>query len=249
MSSNPKTPTVAPYDYRDIAGMVDHALLNPALDQKALEAGLRLAKDYAVASVCIVPHYLGRAAEVLAGSGVRATTTIGFPHGANATSVKVNEAERAIADGAAELDMVVNVTRVLSSDWDYVEGEIRVIVELSHARGVKLKVIFENCYLDDSHKIRLCQLCGALTVDWVKTSTGFGTGGATLSDLRLMREHSPPAVEVKAAGGVRTLDELFEFRPFVTRCGLSRTREILDDCRKRLGLEPISSVETTSSAY
>jgi deoxyribose-phosphate aldolase len=240
MSSSPAAPP--PYRYDDIAGMVDHALLVPTLTSGELEAGLRLALDYRVASVCIVPHHVTRAAEVVAGSGVRATTTIGFPHGANRTSAKVREAEIALDDGAVELDAVVNVSRVLSDDWDYVGAEIRALVELTHARNAKLKLIFENGYLEDGQKVRLCELAGALGADWVKTSTGFGPGGAALSDVRLMREHSPAPVQVKAAGGIRTLDELLAFRPFVTRVGLSRTREVLDECRRRLDLEPITNV-------
>jgi deoxyribose-phosphate aldolase len=227
----------ATYRYEDIAGMVDHALLSPSLDPAALEAGLGFAVAYRVASVCIVPHYLARAAEVLAGSGVRATTTIGFPHGAQATAAKLREAELALAEGGVELDAVVNVSRVLGLDWAYVASEVRALVATCHNGGAKLKLIFENCYLADSHKIRLCELAGELGADWVKTSTGFGSGGATLADLRLMREHSPPVVQVKASGGIRTLDELLAMRPFVTRVGLSRTREILDECRRRLGLD------------
>ena len=244
----------SPYRYDDIAGMVDHALLVPTLTGAEFEAGLRLARDYGVASVCIVPHYLARAAEALSGSGVRATTTIGFPHGASRTNVKVREAESALDDGGVELDAVINVSRVLGGDWDYVSAEIRALVDVAHARGAKLKLIFENGYLADAQKIRLSELSGSLGVDWVKTSTGFGPGGATLADVRLMREHAPDAVQVKAAGGIRTLDELLAFRPFVTRCGLSRTREVLGECRSRLGLEPITSSEgapnvATSSGY
>jgi deoxyribose-phosphate aldolase len=248
------TTTTAPFGYDDIAGMVDHALLVPTLTSGELEAGLRLALDYRVASVCVVPHYLARAGETLSGSGVRATTTIGFPHGTSRTSVKVHEVEAALDDGAVELDAVVNVSRVLGLDWDYVGAEIRALVEVTHARGAKLKLIFENGYLENPHKVRLCELAGELGVDWVKTSTGFGPGGATLADVRLMREHSPPSVQVKAAGGIRTLDELLAFRPFVTRVGLSRTREILDECRRRLDLEPITNVPSaravaTNSGY
>jgi deoxyribose-phosphate aldolase len=243
------TTTTAPFGYDDIAGMMDHALLVPTLKPSELEAGLRLALDYRVASVCIVPHYLARAAETLSGSGVRATTTIGFPHGTSRTSVKVHEIEAALDDGAVELDAVANVSRVLGLDWDYVGAEIRALVEATHARSAKLKLIFENGHLADPHKVRLCELAGELGVDWVKTSTGFGPGGATLSDVRLMREHAPASVQVKAAGGIRTLDEILEFRSFVTRVGVSRTRQILDECRTRLRLEPIASVTTTSGGY
>jgi deoxyribose-phosphate aldolase len=195
-----------------------------------------------VASVCILPYALSRCADLLRGSTVKSSTTIGFPHGGHATSVKVAEAERALADGGEELDMVVNISQVLSGGWDYVRRDISAVVEAAHAKGAKVKVIFENCYLQDQHKIRLCQICGEERADWVKTSTGYGSGGATIEDLKLMRAHSPPAVQVKAAGGVRDLDKLLEVRALgVTRCGASRTREMLDDCRRRLNLPPLGS--------
>jgi deoxyribose-phosphate aldolase len=225
------------YTYTQIAKMIDHSLLNPTLTVEELERGLQVALDYDVASVCIMPYYLKRCAEVLAGSTVRASTTIGFPHGGHTTAVKVAEAERALADGGEELDMVVNISRVLSGDWDAVRADLKAVVDVTHAAGQKVKVIFENCYLDDAQKIKLCALCGELDADWVKTSTGYGTGGATDADLKLMRAHSPPNVQVKAAGGVRTLDRLLEVRALgVTRVGASRTTTILDECRQRLGL-------------
>jgi len=225
------------YTYADIAKMIDHSLLNPTLDADALEAGCRLAVEYDVASVCILPYYLKRCAEILAGSTVVPSTTIGFPHGGHATAVKLAEARQALADGGRELDMVVNISKVLSRDWDYVRADIAPIVEAAHAAGAKVKVIFENCYLADEHKIRLCELCGELRADWVKTSTGYGTGGATMDDLKLMRRHAPAHVQVKAAGGVRDLDTLLAVRAIgVTRSGASRTREILDECKRRLGL-------------
>lgn len=136
--------------------------------------------------------------------------------------------------------MVVNISQVLSGQWDYVRQEIQEITAAAHSAGQKIKVIFENCYLQDSDKIRLCEICGELNCDWVKTSTGYGTSGAALADLKLMREHSPPHVQVKAAGGIRTLDQLLEARPFITRCGASKTAEILNECRQRLGLSAIT---------
>jgi deoxyribose-phosphate aldolase len=186
----------------------------------------------------------------LAGSTVKASTTIGFPHGGHTTEIKVAEARRALTDGGQELDMVVNISQVLSENWTYVRNDIAAIVEATHAAGQKLKVIFENCYLKDSHKIKLCEICGALNVDWVKTSTGYGTGGATMEDLALMRKHSPAHVQVKAAGGVRDLDALLKVRELgVSRCGASRTKEMLDDCLRRLGREPLSGAATGSSGY
>ena len=224
------------YTYDAITKMIDHSLLGPTLTRDDLEAGLGLALEYDVASVCIMPYYLKRCAEVLRGSGVRASTTIGFPHGGHTTAVKLAEARQALADGGEELDTVVNISKVLSGDWDAVADELRAVIDLAHDAGQKVKVIFENCYLDDGQKIRLCEICGRLGADWVKTSTGYGTGGATLADLRLMRAHSPPTVQVKAAGGVRDLEALLAVRAVgVTRVGATRTRDILDDCRRRLG--------------
>lgn len=224
------------YAYEDIAGMIDHSLLNPALTAEQLEAGCRLAVEYRVASVCILPYYLRRCAELLAGSGVKASTTIGFPHGGHATAIKVAEARQALADGGEELDMVVNISQVLSGRWDYVREELRAVIDLTHAAGQKVKVIFENCYLNDDHKVFLCEICSELGADWVKTSTGYGGGGATLDDLALMRKHAAPHVQVKAAGGVRDLDALLKVRALgVTRCGASRTQDMLDECQRRIG--------------
>ena len=223
------------YTYEQIAKMIDHSLLQPVIVQKELEAGCRLALEYDVASVCILPYYLKRCAEILKGSTVKASTTVGFPHGGHTTAVKVAEATQALDDGAEELDMVVNINQVLSENWSYVRDDIRAVVDVAHARGQKVKVIFENCYLQDSHKIRLCEICGDVRADWVKTATGFGTGGATVEDLKLMRAHSPPHVQVKAAGGVRDFDKLLEVRALgVTRAGATRTADILDACRRRL---------------
>jgi deoxyribose-phosphate aldolase len=225
------------YTYQDIARMIDHSLLNPTLTDKDLEQGCRLALDYGCASVCIMPYYLKRCAEILKGSTVKASTTIGFPHGGHATAIKAAEAQKALDDGGEELDMVVNISKVLSGDWDYVRWDIGAVIELAHARGAKVKVIFENCYLKDEHKIRLCAICGELGADWVKTSTGYGTGSATLEDLRLMRAHSPAHVQVKAAGGIRDLDKLLEVRALgVTRVGASGTADILNECKRRVGL-------------
>jgi deoxyribose-phosphate aldolase len=228
------------YTYEQIARMIDHSLLNPTLTTDDLERGIRLALAYDVASVCIMPYYLRRCTELLAGSTVKPGTTIGFPHGGHTTAIKVAEVEQALADGAMELDMVVNISKVLSGDWDYVRAEIKAIVDTAHAQQRKVKVIFENCYLQDVHKIRLCEICGEVGADWVKTSTGYGSGGATHEDLKLMRAHCPAHVQIKAAGGVRTLDQLLAVRALgVTRCGASRTADILDECRRRLGLPPI----------
>lgn len=226
--------------YADLAKMIDHSLLKPTLTAAELDAGCKLALKYDVASVCILPYYLKRCAEILRGSDVKASTTIGFPHGGHATAIKLAEAKQALADGGQELDMVVNISAVLSRDWDYVRQDIKVVVDAAHEAGQKVKVIFENCYLNDEHKIRLCEICGEIGADWVKTSTGYGSGGATLEDLALMRKHSPPHVQVKAAGGVRDIDMLLKVRELgVTRCGASRTDDMLDEWRRRLGMTAI----------
>jgi deoxyribose-phosphate aldolase len=219
---------------RDVAKMIDHSLLRPTLSVDELEQGIRLARQYDVASVYIMPYYLKRCAELLAGSTVLPGTTIGFPHGGHVTAIKVAEARQALDDGGVELDMVINVSKALSGDWSYVSDEIKAIVDLAHERSGKVKVIFENCYLKDEHKIRLCEICGEARADWVKTATGYGSGGATLEDLRLMRKHAPEHVQIKAAGGVRDLDMALAVRKIgVTRFGCTRTREILEECRRR----------------
>ncbi len=223
------------YSYLDIAKMIDHSLLNPSLTDGELEAGCRLALQYDVASVCVKPYFLARCAELLAGSKVAAGTVIGFPHGGHTTAVKAAEAERALLDGGAELDMVVNIGKVLSEDWTYVRDDIRTIVQLTHSGGGIVKVIFENSYLQDVHKIRLCEICTEVEADFVKTSTGYSSGGATLADLKLMRKHTPPRIRVKAAGGIRTLDALLEVRAIgVSRSGATRTAEMLNECQQRL---------------
>jgi len=221
--------------YEAIARRIDHSLLGPTLNQAELEAGCRLAVRYHVASVCIKPYGVPLAAALLRGSDVAVGTTIGFPHGGHATAVKLYEAERALDDGATELDMVVNIGQVLGGDWDAVSADIAAVTDAAHRRGALVKVIFENCYLNDAQKIRLCKICGEVRADYVKTSTGYGTGGATEADLILMRRESPPHVKLKAAGGVRTLDGMISCaRIGCDRIGASRTAEVLDELKARL---------------
>ena len=226
---------MAAYTYSDIARMLDHSLLQQVLTDADLEQGCRLARDYGVASVCIKPYAVRLAADILAGSNVAVGTTIGFPHGGHKTSIKVAESEQALADGARELDMVVNIGKVLSQDWRYVQDDIRAVVEAAHAGKALVKVIFENCFLQDEHKERLCRICGEVKADFVKTSTGYGSEGATDHDLQLMRRCAPPHVQVKAAGGVRTFERLMQVRALgVSRVGATATRAILDECKARL---------------
>jgi deoxyribose-phosphate aldolase len=223
--------------YVEIAKMFDHSMLQPVLTDAELEAGCRMARDYGVATVCIKPYAVPLAHDILAGSGVGVCTTIGFPHGGHLTSVKVFESERAIDDGASELDMVVNIGKVLSGDWDFVTRDITAVVDAAHKRRAIVKVIFENCFLKDEHKVRLCEICGDVGADFVKTSTGYGETGATDHDLALMRKHSPPRVQVKAAGGVKSYDRVLAVRALgVTRIGASVTKAILDECKKALGV-------------
>jgi deoxyribose-phosphate aldolase len=229
------------YNYPAIAKMIDHSLLNPALTAAALEEGCALATRYDVASVCIVPYYLARCAALLAGTTVRASTTIGFPHGCHTTAVKLAEIRQALIDGGQELDAVINISKARSGDWQYVQDELAALAAATHEGGAKIKVIFENAYLDDAAKIRLCEICAEIGVDWVKTSTGYAPSGATLADLVLMRKYSPANIQVKAAGGVRDLDTLLGIRDLgVSRVGTSNTVAILEECRNRLGLEPLS---------
>ncbi len=226
------TPTLA-----ELAKMFDHSLLQPHLTDADLEKGCALAAEYRVASVCIKPYAVPLAAKLLAGSGVLVSTTIGFPHGGHLTKVKVFESVAAIDDGAVELDMVVNIGKVLSGDWAAVAADVAAVVDAAHTRRAKVKVIFENALLKDDHKKELCKICGDAGADWVKTSTGYAESGATIDDLKLMRAFSPPHVQVKAAGGVRSFDTLMAVREVgVTRVGATATKAILDDAKARLAL-------------
>jgi deoxyribose-phosphate aldolase len=239
-------------DYETIAKMIDHSLLNPTLTDHELEEGCKLAILYSTASVCILPYSLRRSAELLRGTTVKTSTTIGFPHGGHTTAVKLAEAQQALRDGGQELDAVINISKAKSGDWKYVQDELKALADATHAGGAKIKVIFENAYLVDKEKIRMCEICAEIGADWVKTSTGYGPGGATMHDLELMRRHSPPRVQIKAAGGIRDLDALLSVRAIgVSRVGATRTAAILEEWRKRLGLMTLShaGAAAASSAY
>ena len=225
--------------------MIDHALLQPTMTDRELEDGCRAAAEYQVATVCVKPYFVVRAAELLEGKGVGVGTVIGFPHGANATEIKRYETEQACRDGATEIDMVINNGKVFSGDWDYVQQDIRAVVEEAHKHNALVKVIFETDFLpDDAMKKRLCALCGEVGADYVKTSTGFGytkqsngtfaTVGATEHDLRLMREACPPGVQVKASGGIRDLDTLIRCKELgCGRVGAAATVAILEEYKRR----------------
>jgi deoxyribose-phosphate aldolase len=236
---------------RDIAKTIDHSLLRPELDDAFVEDGCRLAAKYDVASVCVRPADVKRATAILKGTDVAVGTTIGFPHGNHETETKVFEARRALADGATELDMVIKIGALKSGRDSDVEDDIRAVVEVAHAAGAIVKVIFENAYLTDAEKVRACRLTEAAGADFVKTSTGFAPSGATHEDLRLMRANTGPHVQVKAAGGVRTLDALLAVMEIgVTRIGATATETIIQDFRARkAGESPSSAVTADSGAY
>ena len=219
---------------RDIAKTIDHSLLRPELDDAFVEDGCRLAAKYDVASVCVRPADVRRARAILDGTDVAVGTTIGFPHGNHLTETKVFEARRALDDGATELDMVIQIGALKSGRDADVEADIKAIVDVAHAAGAIVKVIFENAYLTDDEKVRACRLTEAAGGDFVKTSTGFAPSGATHDDLRLMRANTSPHVQVKAAGGVRTLDALIDVMNLgVTRIGATATETIILDFRAR----------------
>jgi deoxyribose-phosphate aldolase len=225
--------TVADVTYDRLAGTIDHSLLRPELTLAEIAEGCAIAARYEVASVCVRPADVATAAELLAGSPVAVGTVVGFPHGSHATATKVFEAEKALADGAAELDMVINIGWLRSGDDKRAGDDIRAVVEAA-GHGVVVKVILENAYLTNDEKVRGCRLAESAGADYVKTSTGFGPGGATLEDLRLMRATVSDSVRVKAAGGVRTLDALLEVISIgVDRVGATQTAAILDDFRTR----------------
>ena len=219
-----------------LAKTIDHSLLRPELDDPFVEDGCRLAAEYDVASVCVRPADVSRAAALLKGTDVAVGTVIGFPHGSSKTSTKAAEVREALADGATELDMVINIGALRSGRDDEVRAEIGSIVDIAHAAGAIVKVILENAYLSDEEKARACRLAEAAGADFVKTSTGFASSGATHEDLALMRRTVSPRVQVKAAGGIRTLDDLLAVMALgVTRIGATQTKPILDDFRARIG--------------
>jgi deoxyribose-phosphate aldolase len=244
------------YSYEQLAKMIDHSLLQPTLTDQELEDGCRLAAKYGVASVCIKPYAVQRAAELLRGTGVLVGCVIGFPHGNSCTESKRYETELACRDSAVEIDMVINVGKAMSGDWDYVEHDVKAVCDEAHKHRAKVKVIFENDYLanggaglrSDDFKRKLCQISERAGADWVKTSTGYGFvkqpdgsynyKGATEHDLALMRASCSPKVQVKAAGGVRDLDGLIKVRDLGgSRCGASATAAILDEYRRREAAE------------
>lgn len=219
-----------------VASLIDHSVLRPTATLADLERGCRDGRAAGVASVCVLPYFVGRAAELLIGSTTVPSTVVGFPHGSTSVENKLFETEAALREGAREIDAVVNVSLVLSGDWKAVQDEIRALVELCHERQGRLKLIFETCYLDRGQKIRLCELASEAGVDWVKTSTGFGPAGATEEDVRLLRAHCPLPVQVKASGGIRTLQQVLRFHELgASRIGTSHTAAILTEAQEATG--------------
>jgi len=231
----------------ELAKMIDHSILHPTFTDADLVRECKVALMHHVASVCVKPYAVKQAAELLRGSDVEVGCVIGFPHGNSSTEVKVVETERACNDGATEIDMVINIGKALGGDWAYVEQEIKAVTDVCHKNKAIVKVIFETDYITKiEDKIKLCEICTQLGADFVKTSTGYGFvkqangdynyKGATLADLELMRNHSGPKVQVKAAGGVRTLDDLLAVRAAgATRSGATATASIINEAEKRFG--------------
>lgn len=238
--------------HEQLAKVIDHSLLRPELTEADVLAGCELAARYHVATVCVKPCHVTLAKEALKNSDVIVSTVVGFPHGSNHTSIKVAEAQLAMDEGALELDMVLNIGQLRSGKYDYVREDIKAVCDVAHARGVKVKVIFENAYLTDKEKIMACKLSEAAGADWVKTSTGFAPSGATLDDLRLMRANVNENIQVKAAGGVRTLPALLDVIDVgVTRCGATATATILDDFKRMKEGTPLAApkADTGSGTY
>jgi deoxyribose-phosphate aldolase len=235
---------------RDVAKTIDHSLLKPELDDAFVEDGCRLAAEYDVASVCVPPVHVRRAKAILAGTDVAVGTVVGFPHGYCTTETKVAETRQALAEGATEIDMVLQIGALKSGRDAEVEADIHAVVEVAHAAGAIVKVIFENHYLTDDEIVRACHLTESAGGDFVKTSTGFAASGATHDDLRLMRASTSPHIQVKAAGGVRTLDALIDVMNLgVTRIGATATKTIIDDFRARkAGGQPVTTAAASGTS-
>jgi len=228
--------------YEDVALMVDHSLLRPQLTRAEVIAGLEVAKRYGVAAATMRPCDIDLAVSSLAGTGVLPGSVVGFPHGSQSTATKLFETRELVDRGAREIDMVIAISRLLSRDLDYVQAELDQMSELCHGHSAILKVIFENAYLTDEFKILACQCCAKAEVDFVKTSTGFAPSGYTIADLKLMRQHTPAHIAVKAASGLKTLDQVLEVRALgVTRVGLTSTAAVLDEWRSRVEAGAVST--------
>ncbi len=231
-----KTETVTLPTVPALAALIDHAVLKPTQTERDVVEACTIARRERIASVCVKPFYVADAARLLKDSGVRTSTVIGFPHGGQASEVKVSTALTALRDGATELDMVINIGALIERDYATIEKEIASVVGVGHASEALVKVILETAYLDDAQKAIAAQIAVAAGADFVKTSTGFGPEGATVEDVRLLRSVVGPKVGVKASGGIRTLDDaLAMIAAGADRLGTSSTAAILDELRRRRG--------------
>ena len=216
------------------AKLIDHAILKPDATRKDVEEGIKTAVEYGAKSVCVRSCDVAFASGLLKGSDVECGCVVGFPHGNCSTEAKCAEAEQAILDGAQEVDMVLAIGLLKSGEYAFVKNDIKSVFDVCRTRGVLLKVIFETCYLTDEEKIKACEICSEVGVDYVKTSTGFGSGGAVVEDVKLMRAHCPEGVRVKASGGIRTLEDVEKFyNAGAERIGASATKAIVEEARKR----------------
>ena len=206
---------------------IDHTLLKADASQEQIETLIEEAKKYDFASVCVNPTWVSFAAQVLKGTDVKVCTVIGFPLGANTPELKAFETSDAIQNGADEVDMVINIGALKSRNFDLVERDIRAVVEA--AKGTLVKVIIETCLLTDDEKVKACQIAQKAGADFVKTSTGFSTGGATVEDVALMRKTVGPDMEVKASGGARSYEDALAFiKAGATRIGASSGVAIME---------------------
>ena len=228
----------------DIAKMLDHSTLQPYLVEEDIRKGCELALKYDCASVCARPCDVPILAEMLKGSDVKVCTVIGFPHGSHETAIKVAEAQLALDEGCQELDMVLNIGKMIRGDYDYVKEEIMLISTLAHARGAIVKVILETCYLTDEQKKIACRLSEEAGADFVKTSTGYGSKGCTIDDLKLMRAAVSENVRVKGSGGIRDLDTVLSARAVgASRCGVSATEKIMQEAEARYAAGTLNEID------
>jgi deoxyribose-phosphate aldolase len=240
---------MTPPSAHEISKMLDHSLLNPTLTEAQMVEGCKVAREFNAATAMVLPYFLPISVDLLAGSSVVPSTVVGFPHGSTSTAIKVAEAREALTAGAVEIDMVVNISKVRHHDWTYVLADIMAVNDITHAYNARLKVIFENAYLTDEEKVKLCELCAIANVDWVKTSTGYAPTGATEADIILMRAHTPAHIQVKAAGGVRTLDAVLRMRELgCSRVGCTATKAVMEEFQARFGASVESQSDQPSNA-
>ena len=232
----------------ELSKLIDHSILQPTYTDEDLKRECAVAIKYNTATVCVKPYHTAMAAQLVKGTGVGVCAVIGFPAGNNPIASKVFETEYVCREGATEVDMVVNIGKVLMEDWNYIDAELKAVLSGCHKYKAILKVIFETDYVTKTeHKIKLCELCNKHNIEFVKTSTGYGFvkgsdgkysyTGATLEDIALFKKYCKPSVKIKAAGGIRTLDEFIKFKDAgVARIGASATVSIMEEAKKRFGI-------------